>query len=425
MTQGDGGRGGVVRRAGRTALALAASLAAALLAAPSAAAAEPAVSEVRISQHEGLTRISIAMSEAVQFRAYVLGAPYRVIVDLPPVDWQLGNEARVNAPPVTAWRYGAFSKDVRRIIFDIARPMRIQKTFALPPKDKAQEWRLVIDLEHISKDEFDRILREQRGKLPEYTAPGDEATEGPRARKGAPLVVIDPGHGGIDPGATGKGGTNEKDIVLLVAKELRDKIWQSGRYRVLLTRGADYYIALRQRFEIARSAGADVFISLHADSSPFRAARGVSVYTLSNQASDEEAAALARRENRADIVAGVDISRNSERVAGILIDLAQRRSLHLAHRLATTLVGELKGRVELVPNPQRAAGFAVLKAPDIPSVLIELGHLSNAKEEHQLRDPTYRRRLAEGVLRGVDRYFAEKVNKRTPRRGSEADAERR
>jgi N-acetylmuramoyl-L-alanine amidase len=360
----------------------------------------------------------------VQFRAYVLGAPYRVIVDLPPVDWQLGSEARLNGAPITAWRFGSFSKEVMRIVFDLDRPVRIQKTFALPPKDKAQEWRLVIDLERISKDEFDRILREQRGTLPDYTAPGDEAREGQRARKDAPLVVIDPGHGGIDPGATGKNGTNEKDIVLLVAKELRDKIWASGRYRVLMTRGADYYIALRQRFEIARSAGADVFISLHADSSPFRASRGLSVYTLSNQASDEEAAALASRENRADVVAGVDISANNSRVAGILIDLAQRQSLHNAHRLADTIVGALSGKVELVPKPQRSAGFAVLKAPDVASVLIEVGHLSNPKEEHQLRDPAYRARLAEGLLKGIERYFAIKGKALPTRRGAAADAER-
>lgn len=394
----------------------------AALAAP--AAAEPTVTEVRISRHEGLTRVSLGMSEAVQFRAYVLGAPYRVIVDLPPVDWQLGSEARLNSPPITAWRYGTINKEVRRIVFDLDRPVRIQKTFALPPKDKAQEWRLVIDLERISKDEFDRIIREQRGKLPDYTAPGDEAREGQRARKDAPLIVIDPGHGGIDPGATGKNGTSEKDIVLLVAKELRDKIWTSGRYRVLMTRGADYYIALRQRFEIARSAGADVFISLHADSSPLRASRGLSVYTLSTQASDEEAAALARRENRADVVAGVDISRNNSRVAGILIDLAQRQSLTNAHRLANTIVAALDGRVEMVPKPQRAAGFAVLKAPDVASVLIELGHLSNPKEEHQLRDPAYRARLAESLLKGIDKYFATKVKKPPAKRGAEADAER-
>jgi N-acetylmuramoyl-L-alanine amidase len=388
------------------------------------ARAEPSVTEVRVSRHEGLTRISIGMSEAVQFRAYVLGAPFRIIVDLPPVDWQLGSEARLNSPPITAWRFGTINKDVKRIVFDIDRPMRIQKTFALPPKDKAQEWRLVIDLERISKDEFDRIIREQRGKLPDYTAPGDEAREGQRARKDAPLVVIDPGHGGIDPGAQGKNGTSEKDIVLLVAKELREKVWASGRYRVLMTRGADYYIALRQRFEIARSAGADIFISLHADSSPFRTSRGLSIYTLSTQASDEEAAALARRENRADVVAGVDISRNSDRVAGILIDLAQRQSLHNAHRLAATLVAALDGRFEMVPKPQRAAGFAVLKAPDVPSVLIEMGHLSNPKEEHQLRDPVYRARLAEALLRGIDRYFSTKVKKRPDRRGAAADAER-
>jgi N-acetylmuramoyl-L-alanine amidase len=396
---------------------------AALLALAAPVRAEPIVSEVQISRHEGLTRISIGMAEAVQFRAYVLGTPYRIIVDLPPVDWQFGKDARLNSPPITAWRFGGFSKDVMRIVFDLDRPMRIQKTFALPPKDKAQEWRLVIDLERISKDEFDRILREQRGKLPDYTAPDDEAREGQRARKDAPLVVIDPGHGGIDPGATGKGGTNEKDVVLLVAKDLRDKIWASGRYRVLMTRGADYYIALRQRFEIARSAGADIFISLHADSSPLRTSRGLSVYTLSAQASDTEAAALAKRENRADVVAGVDLSRNGGRVAGILIDLAQRQSLLNAHRLATTIVGALDGRVAMVPQPQRAAGFAVLKAPDVPSVLIELGHLSNPKEEQQLRDTAYRGRLAAGLLHGIDRYFAAKVNKARPRRtGAEADA---
>lgn len=388
-----------------------------------AAGAEPSVSEVRISRHEGLTRISIGLSEAVQFRAHVLGAPYRVIVDLPPVDWQLGTEARLGGPPVTAWRFGSFGKDVRRIVFDLDRPVRIQKTFALPPKDKAQEWRLVIDLERVSRDEFERILREQRGTLPDYTAPGDEARAGQRARRDAPLVVIDPGHGGIDPGATGKNGTSEKDIVLLVAKELRDKIWSSGRYRVLMTRGADYYIALRQRFEIARSAGADVFISLHADSSPFRTSRGLSVYTLSAQASDAEAAALASRENRADAVAGVDISRNDSRVAGILIDLAQRQSLLNAQRLAATIVAVLDGRVEMVPKPQRSAGFAVLKAPDVASVLIELGHLSNPKEEHKLRDPAYRARLADGLLRGIDRYFATKA-KSPRRRGAAADAER-
>jgi N-acetylmuramoyl-L-alanine amidase len=396
---------------------------AALMAASAPARAEPSVTEVRISRHEGLTRVSIGMSEAVQFRAYVLGAPYRVIIDLPRVDWQLGSEARLDRPPITAWRFGSFSKEVMRIVFDLDRPVRIQKTFALPPKDKAQEWRLVIDLERISKDEFDRVLREQRGKLPDYTAPGDEAREGQRARRDSPLVVIDPGHGGIDPGATGKNGTNEKDIVLLVAKDLREKIWASGRYRVLMTRGADYYIALRQRFEIARSAGADVFISLHADSSPLRASRGLSVYTLSAQASDAEAAALARRENRADVVAGVDISSNSDRVAGILIDLAQRQSLHNAHRLADTIVAALTGRVELVAKPQRSAGFAVLKAPDVASVLIELGHLSNPKEEHQLRDPAYRARLAEGLLKGIDTYFATKGKKAPARRGAEADAE--
>lgn len=392
---------------------------------PPSAGAEPAVSEVRISRIAGLTRISIGLSDAVQFRAYVLGAPYRVIVDLPPVDWQLGRGARVDNPPVTAWRYGGIGKDVRRIVFDVDRPVRIQKTFALPPRDKAQEWRLVIDLERISKDEFDRILREQRGKLPDYTAPGDEARAGQKARSDAPLLVIDPGHGGIDPGAAGKGGTLEKDIVLLVAREVRDKIWTSGRYRVLMTRGADYYIPLRQRFEIARSAGADLFISLHADSSPFRSTRGLSIYTLSNQASDEEAAALARRENKSDAVAGIDLSANSDRVAGILIDLAQRRSMHNANVFAEALVQEMRGKIAMVPRPHRSAGFAVLKAPDVPSVLIELGHISNPKEEHMLRDPAHRRLLADRVLRGVDRYFRQSSKTWPPRRrtgAGEADA---
>jgi N-acetylmuramoyl-L-alanine amidase len=223
--------------------------------------------------------------------------------------------------------------------------------------------------------------------------------------EGPPLIYIDPGHGGIDPGTIGVSGSYEKDIVLALAKELQRELLATGRYRVKLTREADQFVALRPRFEMARADHADLFISLHANSKLFGDPRGLSVYTLSETGSDSEADALATKENKADLINGVDLSKQTGAVTSILIDLAQRETKNLSARFAELLDHELGRVTQLLPNAHRFAGFAVLKAPDIPSVLIEVGYLSNAQDEALLLSAQHRAKLAGAMLRAIDGYF--------------------
>jgi N-acetylmuramoyl-L-alanine amidase len=220
-------------------------------------------------------------------------------------------------------------------------------------------------------------------------------------------VVLDPGHGGSDPGTIGIGGVHEKEVTLTLARELRRALEASGRYAVRLTRDGDEFVPLRDRIARARAAGADMFLSIHADSIASGETRGASVYTLSDTASDAEAAALAQRENRADIIAGIDLSNESRDVASILIDLAQRETMNSSARLAHLVVAELGKDVRLLPtSPHRFAGFVVLKSPDVPSVLLELGYLSNREDAALLRSAEHRRRLTHALLRAIDGYFA-------------------
>jgi N-acetylmuramoyl-L-alanine amidase len=226
-----------------------------------------------------------------------------------------------------------------------------------------------------------------------------------RARDGVPVIVIDPGHGGVDPGATGVSGIYEKHITLAMARELKTALEKSGRFRVFLTRDRDVFIRLRDRVAIARSHNADLFVSLHADAVANPLIRGLSVYTLSRTASDAESQALAEKENKADLIAGIDLSHESPDVAGILIDLAQRETMNRSAGFAAQMVDEVGQDLDLLGNTHRFAGFAVLKAPDVPAVLVEMGYLSNDYEEKQLRQPGYRARLAQVIARAVDHFF--------------------
>ena len=226
---------------------------------------------------------------------------------------------------------------------------------------------------------------------------------GPAARR--PTVVLDPGHGGVDPGTIGVSGVYEKDVAFDAARELAVQLERTGRYRLAMTRASDEFVALRDRVARARAAGADLFISLHADALPNHAMRGASVFTLSEQASDKEAAALAARENKADLIAGIDLSRHAPEVSNILLDLARRQTNNLSIGLARRLVSDLGQSVVLLENSHRSAGFAVLKAPDVPSVLIEMGCLSNREEDQLLRSAAYQRKLAGSIVRSVHAYF--------------------
>jgi N-acetylmuramoyl-L-alanine amidase len=239
----------------------------------------------------------------------------------------------------------------------------------------------------------------------------EAATAQPAARgavpaRRPPTVVIDPGHGGVDPGATGPHGFHEKDIVLPAASEFARQLAATRRYRVVLTRNVDEFIPLRDRVARARAWKADLFLSIHADALPDADIRGLSVFTLSAQASDREAAVLAIAENRADLVGGINLSRQPREVGNFLMDLARRQTGNLSIALARKVVDQLAREVVLLEHPQRAADFAVLTAPDIPSALVELGCLSNPQEERLLQQRAYQQKLARGLVRAVEAYFA-------------------
>lgn len=228
----------------------------------------------------------------------------------------------------------------------------------------------------------------------------------PARRPPGRIVAIDPGHGGVDPGAISPHGLYEKTITLATARELAHLLEASGRYRPLLTRRRDVFVPLRERVARARAGRAELFLSIHADALPNAALRGLSVYTLSAQASDREAADLARRENRDHLVGGLRLSRQPREIAAILFDLVRRETARDSARLSQAVVAELGRAVPLLERPQRSAAFVVLTAPDIPSALVELGCLSNPREERLLRTHAYQRVLAQGLVRAIDDYFA-------------------
>jgi N-acetylmuramoyl-L-alanine amidase len=221
-----------------------------------------------------------------------------------------------------------------------------------------------------------------------------------------PLIAIDAGHGGKDPGAQGSGKTLEKEITLNYARALKDALLDTGRYRVVMTRWEDEYLPLRDRTKFAKKSGADLFVSLHADSAPSVSARGLSIYTLSEEASDSEAAMLAAQENKVDMIYGMDLTHEDKDVANILIDLAQRDTKNKSIELADRLVQAFSGKVNLLPNTHRFAGFAVLKLPDTPSVLVEIGFISHPEEERLMKTAAHRSRVISGIIRGIDSYFA-------------------
>jgi N-acetylmuramoyl-L-alanine amidase len=219
------------------------------------------------------------------------------------------------------------------------------------------------------------------------------------------IIVIDPGHGGVDPGAIGASGTYEKHVVLAAAMTFKKIIEEGSRYKVVFTRHKDRFLPLRKRISRSKLSGADLFISIHADSIANKSIRGATIYTLSEIASDKEAAQLAVQENKSDIIAGVNLSDESKEVTDILIDLAQRETMNQSAYFAGLLVPELTKVLKTHRRPHKFAGFAVLKAPDVPSILLEMGYLSNVNDERLLKTPVFQRKLGKALRRGLDKYF--------------------
>jgi len=370
------------------------------------------VKDLRVGVHPEKTRFVMDLTGPIEFNVFSLADPYRIVLDLPEVGWQLpARPLPQRQGLVRSLRYGLFKAGASRVVLDVGQPVKVKSAFLLPPTD-GNVHRFVLDLVVTDRQTFVSNMgtpaartapaSQQASVIPGLPQPARK----PAGRGEKRVIVIDPGHGGVDPGAIGRSGVFEKNITLAAAKVLKKRLERSGKYTVHLTRDRDIFIRLRDRIAIARAKNADLFLSLHADTIRKSSIRGLSVYTLSETASDKEAAELAESENKADLIAGIDLSQETPEVTNILIDLAQRETMNESALFAADLVQELRRVTKLLRNTHRFAGFAVLKAPDVPSVLIELGFLSNRQDEKALRQGAYRARIADSVAHAIDRYFA-------------------
>src|SRR5262245_49459376 len=337
----------------------------------------PIASDIRVGGDETQTRFVVDLSAKIEIRAFTLANPYRVVIDMPQLTFDLPAKIGEKGKGlVKAFRFGLVMQGGSRIVIDLARPAKIERAFVLEAAND-QPARLVLDLATTDREAFMRTIalnnRAPERPLRKYDPADVQVKENGDPR---PLIVIDPGHGGIDAGTRLAPTDNpEKTIVLEFALLLRDKLEKAGKYRIVLTRTDDTFVSLPDRVAIAREHKASLFISIHADALQRGEgdAQGATIYTLSETASDAAAARLAEAENRADAIAGLDLSAETNEVADILIDLAKRETKTFSVQFARVLAGGLRSATKLHKEPLKSAGFAVLKAPDVPSVLLELG----------------------------------------------------
>jgi len=370
---------------------------------------KPTVLGARVAGDESRTRFVLDMDRQVKPAIKGLANPYRLIIDLPEVSFSIPHDAGSEGRGLVAdWRFGLFAVGKSRIVMDLTGPVDVDKTFFLPAVDD-QPARLVVDLVSSTPDRFAEFVETSRPEPTEKNKNSSEKSDKLTAQKstGKPVIVLDPGHGGIDSGATGVAGTLEKAIVFDFSKLLQEKLNETGLYEVHLTREDDTFVSLSRRVEIGHELAADLFISVHADSvrRGRKFARGSTVYTLSEKASDQLAEDLAESENLSDVIAGVDLEEEPTDVTDILLDLARRETRSFSVYFARTLVSELKSAVRLINNPHRFAGFRVLKAHDVPSVLVELGYLSNEHDEKLLVTDEWRERMANAMTEAVNAFF--------------------
>jgi N-acetylmuramoyl-L-alanine amidase len=410
------------------------------------------VTGIRMADRELTTRFVLDVEHLGTYDVFMLENPPRLVVDIREGGWSVpaSQLSRAKSRYVKNIRHGQPKPELLRIVLDLKEPVKTKKIFVVPPSSDRNLPRLVVDflaasshpviaapappprtatpsdmpasMRYAAPGEGKRsqevVLKEAP---PEHavSAPPAEMTAPPKASVPAkkpsllapfkhakkPLVVIDPGHGGIDPGAMGQSNLREKEITFRYAVALKNALEKTGRYRAVLTRRGDYYVNLKKRVEVARESNGDIFISLHADSHPDPTTRGLSVYTLSENASDREAEALAHRANREEVLDGVDLKREPEDVKSLLIEMTQRDTKNASARFAEMLVKEVGKEARLLKNTHRFAGFVVLKGVDIPSVLVELGYLSNRHEERLLHTEAYKVKLVQSMVHALDRYF--------------------
>jgi N-acetylmuramoyl-L-alanine amidase len=380
----------------------------------------PIASDARLAGDAKQTRFILDLDKTIPFHAFALADPYRVVVDIPQVNFTLPvGTGSAGRGLIKAFRYGLVMPGGSRIVFDLTGPAKVAKSYVLDAAN-GQPPRLVLEFEEVDRTTFVQSLA--AANRPELkpaisdsadaaapsTVPAEPAK--PAMADPRPLIVIDPGHGGIDNG-TQASGESEKNLVLGFALTLRDRIEKSSKYRVVMTRTDDTFIPLDDRVKIARNQSAALFVSIHADALPKHEgdAEGATIYTLSDKASDKEAERLAETENRADAIGGVNLTQEPTEVADILIDLAQRETRTFSNRFAHLLAGEMKNSARMYKHPLKSAGFRVLKAPDVPSVLVELGYVSNKGDLEHLVSENWRSKTVGSMAQAIDTFFAKRL----------------
>ena len=344
----------------------------------------------------GTLKIDLAMTDPAPYRAFTLSAPDRLVVDVQGADLAGLGQADLDARGIAAWRFGLFQPGWSRLVFDLAEPLVLERADLETDGDTT----LKIRLSAANREDFDAAsgapsgLDWQANPTPDlYRAPG-----------GKLRVAIDPGHGGIDPGAV-REGVAEKDLALAFARELASQIAEDAQFAVYMTREGDHFVPLSQRVEQARDAGADLFLSIHANTVTRGNASGATVYTLSDTASDKASAALAELENRADLTAGLSVSTELDEIARVLIDMAMVETQVRSKSLADTLVESLQDPIGVLKtDPHRSAGFKVLSAPDMASVLLEIGFLSNETDRANMQQPEWRSKASAAVLTALKKW---------------------
>nr|WP_246658758.1 N-acetylmuramoyl-L-alanine amidase [Mesorhizobium sp. J18] len=349
------------------------------------------------------TRIVIWFDKKPEPKWFLLRDPYRLVIDFAGTAFDVSPEDLKARGLVAQVRYGNIDTGRSRIILTAAGPFAVDKLEILE-NENSPGYRMIADLTATSTTAFDAALSQRVAGADPTAGTADRRIVPAAARSKLFTVVLDAGHGGIDVGAEGSTGTLEKTITLAFALELRQKLEQTGKFNVVMTRDTDKFLRLDERVRIAREHEADLFISIHADAIRYRSVRGATVYTVSDKASDAEAAMTAARENLSDKLAGIEVEEQKDDVADILIDLIRRETHSFSMRFADTLLGELSDTIKMINNPHRYAGFRVLRAPDVPSVLLEMGYLSNAEDEKLLRSAEWRGKAADSIVAAIESF---------------------
>jgi len=373
----------------------------------------PVASSISLRQSRQSSHLEIDLSAPVAARVYLVENPERLIIDLPQVNFLAQMPVfRTHAALITSFRYGLFAAGQSRIVMDLHGPAKVLNS-RIEPASAVSPAHLIVDVEKTDATSFHAAVEAaaktaaQPELRPSLNTPAPPVKTGEDDKR--PLIVIDPGHGGPDSGAIGVNGTVEKVVVFNFATALKAKLESSGKFRVLLTRTQDVFVPLEGRSQMARAANASLFLSLHADTlSASGAVSGATIYTVSDKASDAEAARVAAHENQADAAGGLVTTEQAPQVADILFDLTRRETRSYAHVFSKSLIAAWKAGpfLSLNKNPQRSAGFVVLKAPDVPSVLLELGYLSSSRDVQDLVSPIWCDHATDSVLSAIDSFFA-------------------